>query len=112
MASAETGDTADALRVEVAYSPGPGVVETVALCLPPGTTLGEALAASGLAARHPSLLALPAGVWGRVLPPETLLRDRDRVEVYRPLVVDPKEARRRRQRQPAERGTPNRNRPR
>jgi putative ubiquitin-RnfH superfamily antitoxin RatB of RatAB toxin-antitoxin module len=42
-------------------------------------------------------------VWGRVQPADTPLRDRDRVEVYRPLLVDPKEARRQRykkQRQP------------
>ena len=35
-----------------------------------------------------------AGIWGRVQPLDTLLRDRDRVELYRPLLVDPKEARR------------------
>jgi putative ubiquitin-RnfH superfamily antitoxin RatB of RatAB toxin-antitoxin module len=35
-----------------------------------------------------------AGIWSRVQPPDTLLRDRDRVELYRALRVDPKEARR------------------
>lgn len=38
--------------------------------------------------------ALRIGIWGRVRPLSTLLRERDRIEVYRPLTVDPKEARR------------------
>jgi hypothetical protein len=41
-----------------------------------------------------SLPGLRLGVWGRVQPPDTALREGDRVELYRPLSVDPKEARR------------------
>ena len=53
--------------------------------------------ASGLLERHADLAsasALDTGVWCRAAPADTALRDRDRVEVYRPLTVDPKEARR------------------
>ena len=56
----------------------------------------HALRASGLLERHPEIeLACSAlGIWGRAQLPSEPLRDRDRVEVYRPLPVDPKEARR------------------
>ena len=83
------------LQIEVVYCPQPGVTDLVALALPPGTLLGEALAASGLLERHalnPEGLRL--GIWGRVREPGAVLRDLDRVEIYRPLTVDPKEARR------------------
>jgi uncharacterized protein len=86
------------LRVELAYSPGPGVVECWSLSLPAGSTVADALDRSGLFLAHPALdrQRLALGVWGTNV--GTALRDRDRVEVCRPLKVDPKEARRRRQR--------------
>jgi putative ubiquitin-RnfH superfamily antitoxin RatB of RatAB toxin-antitoxin module len=84
------------LNVEVVYSPRAGAVECVALQLPAGSTLQQAIECSGLAQRHPELGQWPAGIWGRVQPGDTPLRDRDRIEVYRPLLVDPKEARRQR----------------
>jgi len=67
----------------------------MALELPAGSTLADALTASGwLAQSGWALDSLRCGVWGRVQPLEHALRDGDRVEVYRPLKVDPKEARR------------------
>lgn len=87
------------LRVEVVYCAGPGQVELVVLQLSDGACLQDAVAASGLCARHGlEVTSLKAGIWGRVQPPETLLREQDRVEIYRPLRVDPKEARRQRYR--------------
>jgi len=44
------------------------------------------------------------GIWGRLCTPEAALRDRDRVEIYRALAVDPKEARRQRYRKKPRRG--------
>jgi uncharacterized protein len=93
MASAE----AVLIQVEVVYCPGPGVIDAVALSLAAGSTLADALQASGLRQRH----ALPAeglrvGIWGKPKELSQPLRERDRVEVYRPLQVDPKEARRQR----------------
>lgn len=87
---------ADTLQVSVAYSPRAGVVDEVVLKLPRGATLIDAVRASGLLDRHPGIDPAQArlGIWGRVQAPETVLRERDRVEVYRPLSVDPKEARR------------------
>ena len=83
------------LRVEVAYSPAPGQVDIVPLQVPPGTRLLDAVQASGLCERH-GLQAneLRTGLWGRLHPADAPLRDLDRVEIYRPLKVDPKEARR------------------
>ena len=87
------------LRVSVAYSPQAGVVDEVALCLPAGSTVADAVQASGMQARHPGheLSSLPVGLWGTFCERDDVLRDRDRVELYRPLRVDPKEARRQRQ---------------
>lgn len=85
------------LRVEVAYCPVPGVTDLQALLLAPGATVADAVQASGILVRHGlDLAALRLGVWGKPRPAETPLRDRDRVEIYRPLQVDPKEARRQR----------------
>lgn len=92
-ADAAAGDIA----VEVAFSPRAGEVEVVALRLPEGSTLADAVSASGLLQRHGlDPAALRAGVWSRPFPADTVLRERDRVEIYRPLLVDPKEARRQR----------------
>lgn len=85
------------LHVEVAYCPGPGVTDLQALVLAPGATVADAVQASGILVRHGlDAAALKLGVWGKPKPAEALLRDRDRVEIYRPLIVDPKEARRQR----------------
>jgi len=87
------------LRVSVVFSPRAGEVDAVELLLHPGATVGDALAASGLKARHPEvdLSTLTAGIWGVLCERSDGLRDRDRIELYRPLRVDPKEARRQRQ---------------
>jgi putative ubiquitin-RnfH superfamily antitoxin RatB of RatAB toxin-antitoxin module len=76
------------IAVEVVHSPAPRRVDRVALRLALGSTLADALAAAGLA------LQPDCGVWGRRVPLTHPLRDGDRVEVYRPLRADPKEARR------------------
>ena len=95
---------AEMLTISVAYSPAAGTVDLCELTLPPGSCVGDALRASGLTQRYPELNLAEAtlGVWGALAAAERLLRDRDRVEVYRPLLVDPKEARRRRQQQQRE----------
>ena len=89
-------DLRDPIQVEVAYAAAPHRVEHIALRLPPGATVADALRASGLAERlgAQAMNGLRLGVWGRSCEPPTPLRDRDRVELYRPLQVDPKEARR------------------
>ena len=101
-------DPADAVRVVVAYSPAPRQVDEVPLTLQPGATVCDALRASGLLERHPAidLATQKVGVWGKLRPLEATLRDGDRVELYRPLKVDPKEARRQRWRRHREKAKP------
>ena len=84
------------LRVTVVWSPGARVVHEKNLMLPAGATARQALDASGFLIQFPQLArqALPLGIWGRKAEPSHILRDLDRVEIYRPLIVDPKVARR------------------
>ena len=88
------------LDIEVAYSPAPRQVDRVSLRLPAGSTVAQALQASGVLSRHGLSLdsALSVGVWMKARTLETVLRPNDRVEIWRPLTVDPKEARRQRYR--------------
>ena len=85
------------MRVEVAYA-SPERQAVVAFDLDEGASLAAALRA---AARHEDFAGLgvetlPAGIYGTPAPRSQLLRQGDRVELYRPLALDPKEARRRR----------------
>lgn len=99
MGLADLTPGAAALHIEVAYSPAPRQVEVMRLDLPAGSSVADALRASGLLERHALVIEdLRCGVWGRVQAPDGVLRDGDRVEVYRPLLADPKEMRRRRAR--------------
>ena len=100
-------DASATLAVAVACSPDDGVAEECRVAVPVGATLVDALRASGVLERHPQIdLARQAvGIWGRIRALDTPLKDGDRVEIYRPLQVDPKEARRRRQRLQRENAT-------
>ena len=72
----------------------PESCDAVQLVLPPGSTVADAIKASGIA--HSA--GQKFGIYGKVVTAETPLADGDRVELYRPLALDPKEARRRRAR--------------
>jgi uncharacterized protein len=64
----------------------------------PGTTIGEAIEQSGVLQAFPdiNLATQPVGIYAKKKTLDTVLRERDRVEIYRPLVADPKDSRRRR----------------
>ena len=83
------------LRATVVYATPAGVWER-AVTLAAGATLGDAIAASGALEAHAELRGreLDLGVYNRPRSGAHPLRDGDRVEIYRPLIVDPKEARR------------------
>jgi putative ubiquitin-RnfH superfamily antitoxin RatB of RatAB toxin-antitoxin module len=83
------------LQVEVVYCPAPGINDFTQLKLNEGATVADAVQASGVLQRH-ALAAegLKLGVWSKPREASSLLRHRDRIEIYRPLTVDPKEARR------------------
>ena len=82
------------IRVEVVYALAQEQA-IVPLQLEEGATVADALAASGLLDRYRELdEGARVGVWGRVAPRSHVLRDGDRVEIYRPLQADPKQVRR------------------
>jgi putative ubiquitin-RnfH superfamily antitoxin RatB of RatAB toxin-antitoxin module len=70
----------------------------IPLLIPLGTTVLEAIERSGILQRFPSIqvdsLSNRVGIFGNIVPLETKLKEGDRVEIYRPLILDPKEARR------------------
>lgn len=83
------------MRIEVVYSRAARMVESWMLELKEGATVATALQASAdqvLGSSEPGVRLV--GIWGRICSTDTLLRDGDRVEIYRPLLIDPKEARR------------------
>jgi putative ubiquitin-RnfH superfamily antitoxin RatB of RatAB toxin-antitoxin module len=88
------------IEVEVVVSPVAGEVRQIGISLPAGSSVRDALCRSGLCpqAAAGDASTLRVGVWGQLKPLDHPLRDRDRVEIYRPLLIDPKDARRRRQR--------------
>jgi putative ubiquitin-RnfH superfamily antitoxin RatB of RatAB toxin-antitoxin module len=90
----------NALRITVLWSPGPREVREWRGELPEGATVRDAVRATGW-----ELPPLAVGIWGRRVEAEQPLRDEDRVELYRPLLVDPKVARRERFRRQGARNT-------
>ncbi|QAU34609.1 RnfH family protein [Janthinobacterium sp. 17J80-10] len=90
-------DCAGKLHVQVCYArPDDILLEDVWVA--PGTTLEQAVHASTLLARAPEIdfISCKVGIYGKPKPRDTVLQQRDRIEIYRPLVADPMEARRRR----------------
>ncbi|MBP0589923.1 RnfH family protein [Paraburkholderia sp. LEh10] len=85
------------LTIEVCYAL-PHAQTLIELQLPQGSTVQQAIDASGILTRHPEidLGKQRVGVFGKIRPLDAALADRDRVEIYRPLIVDPKVARQRR----------------
>ena len=82
------------IRVQVCH-PLPQEPRLLDLTLNEGSTVRDAVIASGLLPQFDPDHS-PVGIFGKKKAPDTVLRDGDRVEIYRPLVADPKDARRRR----------------
>ena len=89
----------DLIEVEVAYAL-PRTQTVVILKVPAGTTVREAIIRSGIAVQPAGgdWDAVAVGICGKRAPLATVLHEHDRVEIYRPLIADPKQARRRRAR--------------
>lgn len=87
------------INVEVAYAL-PDRQQILALQVEPDCTVYEAVERSGIARQFPEidLATAKLGVFGKAVPKprETVLADGDRVEIYRPLIVDPKVVRKQR----------------
>lgn len=85
------------MKVEVIYA----LVdksEIVKLELPDGSTVLQAVEASGLLAKHPEIDVKKNkfGIYAKLAKADAVLREQDRVEIYRPLIADPKEVRKQR----------------
>ncbi len=86
------------IRVEVVYAL-PQRHERLELQLPEGATVRQAIEASGLLDKYPDIeldRRNKLGIYAKLVKADTELRDRDRVEIYRPLIADPKAVRKKR----------------
>lgn len=81
------------MRIEVVYALSQAQ-ERVFVVIPAGSTVQDALEASGLLQRVRQRETYQVGIWGKVVTPQAQLEEQDRVEIYGPLVADPKEIRR------------------
>ena len=88
---------AEMLSIEICYALAQRQ-ELVKVKLPDGATVLQALETSGLLEKHPEidLKKNKFGVFAKLSKLDSVLRDRDRVEIYRPLIADPKEVRKQR----------------
>lgn len=85
------------LNIEIVYGlPDKQILKTMRVA--EGTTIRQAALQSGLENKFPDLDLNTAklGIFGKAVKDDTVLREKDRIEIYRPLLIDPKEARRRR----------------
>jgi len=81
------------MQVEIVFAlPESQVLEMVVV--PDGATVGDVIRRSGLARRFPEIDDLQAGIWGKPVERVQPVSDGDRVELYRVLEMDPREARR------------------
>ena len=88
---------AEMLNIEVCYA-SPANQELIRLKLPAGANLQQALEASGLLDKYPDIdiKKNKFGIWNKLSKLDSMLRNQDRVEIYRPLIADPKEVRKQR----------------
>ncbi len=88
---------AELITVDIVYALR-DVQELITLKLPAGVTVRDAVERSGLLVKFSEidLTKNKLGVFAKLVKPDTVLRDRDRVEIYRPLIADPKEVRKQR----------------
>jgi hypothetical protein len=90
-------ENADRIAVEVAYAKADEQL-ILKLEVAPGTTLKQAVEQSGILERFPEIdpAQLKAGVFGKLKKLDQTLREGDRIEIYRPLIADPKQVRKQR----------------
>lgn len=86
------------IQITLVYSPQSRITREIMMDVLAGTTVHQALLQSKLQDDFPNLTVRPdhVGVWGRKVDQSHVLRDQDRIEIYRDLTVDPKVARRER----------------
>ncbi|CAM2859076.1 protein yfjF [Legionella steigerwaltii] len=82
------------VKVELVYVTIEKTTVHIILDLQDGATVFDALKASGIFNTHPETRDMPVGIYAKQVSLEHVLQEGDRVEIYRPLVLDPKEKRR------------------
>jgi len=87
----------ESIEIEVVYAL-PDEQVLLKRKVPAGTTVAEAIQASGLLEKHPEIdiSRNKLGIFGKLTKAESVVREKDRIEIYRPLIADPKEVRRKR----------------
>jgi len=87
----------DNINIEVVYAL-PGEQPLLKQPVAPGTTVAEAIQVSGILQKYPEidLTINKLGIFGKLAKADAVVRDKDRIEIYRPLIADPKEVRRKR----------------
>lgn len=84
---------AETINIQLVYAL-PERQELIGLSVPAGSTLLQAVEASGILGKYGlSMTTSKFGIFGKQARPDTVLRERDRIEIYRPLIADPKEMR-------------------
>ncbi len=85
------------IKIEVVYALSHEQT-LLTLEVPQGTTLGDAIKVSGILEKYTyiDLTNNKVGIFGKLSKLDVVLRDKDRIEIYRPLIADPKEVRRKR----------------
>ena len=85
------------IQVEVIYAL-PHEQKLLKVDVPQGTTLEDAIKISGIQNKYPDidLSSNKVGIFSKLSKLDVVVRDKDRIEIYRPLIADPKEVRRKR----------------
>lgn len=83
------------VHIELVYIAEDKTIIHLTMDLASGSTVGDALSQSRIHHTHPETTALAVGIFTKIVALDTVLREGDRIELYRPLAIDPKEKRRR-----------------
>lgn len=86
------------MNIELVYAPKEGLAKRWEMEVKQGTTVGEVLQKSGIEDLYPEVKELPVGIYAKPVSLDRVLQEGDRIEIIRPLVLDPKERRRERAR--------------
>jgi len=86
------------VKIELIYVAKDKTTLQLKMDLKPGATIATALSESGIYDLHPETKNMAVGIYAQQVPLDTVLKDGDRIEIYRPLSLDPKENRRQRAR--------------
>lgn len=94
------------VNIEVVYAPMDKPLLQLHVPFHPGATVAEVLEISGLFLKHPEAAGLPLGIFAKRVTLDTPVKPGDRIEIYRPLRIDPKDNRRHRAKEKTNKAKP------